>query len=125
MLCGGVGDGGSAFAVATSVVSFWQLADTVEGLVEDTAPGSAAPSAATSALSAETAPLLEATHFTVPTTLLATVVEVTVVDGVVVVLVLELDEHPATGGGSDDHGEHRDAVSHSGPLMVRLISDSG
>ena len=90
-----LGIGGSALAVATSVVSFWQLADTADGLVEDTAPGSAVASAATSALSEETTPLLEATHFTVPTTLLATVVDVTVVDGVVVELVLVLDEHPA------------------------------
>jgi len=50
---------------------------------------------ATSALKAETAPLLEATHFTVPTALLATVVDVAVVGGVVVVLVFALDEHPA------------------------------
>jgi len=89
---------GSALAVATSVVSFWQLADTVDGLVEDTAPGSAALRAATSALKAETTALLEATHFTVPTTLLATVLDV-LADGwlvvVELVLVLVLEEHPA------------------------------
>lgn len=85
--------GDNAMAVATSVASFWQLAVTVDGSVDDTAPGSAVPNAATSELSVVTTALLVVAHFTVPTTLLAAAVEV-VVDGSVVVLVLALDEHP-------------------------------
>jgi len=92
-----LGMGGKALADATSVVSFWQLVVTADGFVDDTAPGSAVPSAATSELSDAMTALLVFAHFTVPTTLLATVLDV-VVDGwfVVVVLVLEFEEHPAS-----------------------------
>ncbi len=88
-----LGMGGSAFAVATSVANFWQLAVTAEGLREDTAAGSAVPSALTSALNAVTTALLFAPHFTVPVTLLAIDVAVDARLVVVVELLVEV-EHP-------------------------------
>ena len=96
--------GGSAFAVARSVASFWQLAVTAEGLRDDTAAGSAVPRVPTSALNAVTTALLVVAHFTVPVTLLATVVDV----ATVVVVELLVGRGCRTSGNryrGDHHGK--------------------
>ena len=93
---------------------------TADGLVEDTAPGRAVASAATSELSDVTTALLELAHLTVPTTLLATVDDV-LVDGwfVVVVLAVVLDEHPAIASAATS------AASAATCFLMMDLSSSG